>query len=190
MAAAGIAALISGRLYDRVGLWSLSIALALAVVAATLIFSNDPARVWIGAIVWGATAGIHESTMRAAVAAIVPRSRRGEGYLRRGLRPCLAGGIDADRAALPNIDHRSRRVRRGNAARGNGSAGQTRSTGLITAASVFGNGPPEAASRRCATIFVLCYGGRASNLSLRSSAPPSTGALTSSLSSQSGSAAS
>lgn len=80
MAAAGIAALISGRLYDRVGLWSLSAALVLAVVAAMLIFSTDPARVWIGAIVWGATAGIHESTMRAAVAAIVPRSRRGEGY--------------------------------------------------------------------------------------------------------------
>lgn len=80
MAAAGIAALISGRLYDRVGLWSLSAALVLAVVAAMLIFSTDPARVWIGAIVWGATSGIHESTMRAAVAAIVPRSRRGEGY--------------------------------------------------------------------------------------------------------------
>lgn len=80
MAAAGIAALISGRLYDRVGLWSLSAALVLAVVAAMLIFSTDPARVWIGAIVWGATAGIHESTMRAAVADIVPRSRRGEGY--------------------------------------------------------------------------------------------------------------
>lgn len=80
MAAAGIAALISGRLYDRVGLWSLSAALVLAVVAAMLIFSTDPARVWIGAIVWGATAGIHESTMRAAVADIVPRLRRGEGY--------------------------------------------------------------------------------------------------------------
>ncbi|MGN6621515.1 MAG: MFS transporter [Sphingomonas sp.] len=80
MAAAGVTALISGRLYDRVGLWSLSAALVLAVVAAMLIFSTDPARVWIGAIVWGATAGIHESTMRATVADIVPRSRRGEGY--------------------------------------------------------------------------------------------------------------
>lgn len=80
MAAAGIAALISGRLYDRVGLWSLSVALVLAVVAAMLIFSIDPLRVWIGAIVWGATAGVHDSTTRAAVADIVPRSRRGEGY--------------------------------------------------------------------------------------------------------------
>ncbi|TPG14709.1 MFS transporter [Sphingomonas koreensis] len=80
MAAAGSAALISGRLYDRIGLWSLSAALVLAVAAAMLIFSTDPAKVWAGAIVWGATAGIHESTMRAAVADIVPRSRRGEGY--------------------------------------------------------------------------------------------------------------
>ncbi|MGN6278992.1 MAG: MFS transporter [Sphingomonas sp.] len=80
MATAGIAALISGRLYDRIGLWSLSVALALAVAAAMLIFSTDPTMVWFGAIVWGATAGIHESTMRAAVADIVPRSRRGETY--------------------------------------------------------------------------------------------------------------
>ncbi|MGN6098103.1 MAG: MFS transporter [Bosea sp. (in: a-proteobacteria)] len=80
MASAGIAALITGRLYDRIGLWSLTSALVLAIVAAMLIFSTDPAHVWIGAVVWGATAGIHESTMRAAVADIVPRSRRGEGY--------------------------------------------------------------------------------------------------------------
>ncbi|MGN6374668.1 MAG: MFS transporter [Sphingomonas sp.] len=80
MAAAGIAALVSGRLYDRIGLWSLSAALVLAVAAAMLIFSTDSAMVWAGAIVWGATAGIHESTMRAAVADIVPRSRRGESY--------------------------------------------------------------------------------------------------------------
>jgi MFS family permease len=80
MAAAGIAALISGRVYDRIGLWSLSAALVLAIAAALLIFSPDPAKVWAGAIVWGATAGIHESTMRAAVADIVPRSRRGESY--------------------------------------------------------------------------------------------------------------
>lgn len=80
MAAAGVAALVSGRVYDRMGLWSLSAALVLAVVAAMLIFSTDPAKVWFGAVVWGATAGIHESTMRAAVADIVPRSRRGESY--------------------------------------------------------------------------------------------------------------
>jgi MFS family permease len=80
MAAAGIAALVSGRLYDRIGLWSLTSALFMAVIAATLIFSANPSRVWVGAIVWGATAGVHESTMRAAVADIVPRSRRGEGY--------------------------------------------------------------------------------------------------------------
>lgn len=80
MAAAGIAALITGRLYDRVGLWSLASALLLAVASAVLIFSSDPGQVCIGAIVWGATAGVHESTMRAAVADMVPRSRRGESY--------------------------------------------------------------------------------------------------------------
>lgn len=80
MGAAGLAALASGRLYDRIGLGSLSSASVLAVASAALIFSDRLAAVWIGAVIWGATAGIHESSMRAAVADIVPRSRRGEGY--------------------------------------------------------------------------------------------------------------
>ena len=80
MAAAGFAALVSGWLYDRIGFWALALALILAVAAALLIFSDHVIAVWIGAITWGATSGIHESTMRAAVADLVPRSRRGECY--------------------------------------------------------------------------------------------------------------
>jgi MFS-type transporter involved in bile tolerance (Atg22 family) len=36
--------------------------------------------VWAGAVVWGAALGIHESTLRAAVADLVPAGRRGTGY--------------------------------------------------------------------------------------------------------------
>ena len=35
---------------------------------------------WIGAALWGAAVGVHESTMRAAVADLVPAARRGAGY--------------------------------------------------------------------------------------------------------------
>lgn len=45
-----------------------------------LSFSTSPLLVWSDAIVWGAAMGIHESTMRAAVADLVPAGRRGTGY--------------------------------------------------------------------------------------------------------------
>ncbi|MDE2463363.1 MAG: MFS transporter, partial [Alphaproteobacteria bacterium] len=68
MGADALAALGSGRLYDRIGLRGLIIALPLTAVVPLLSFSMTPALIWIGAIVWGATMGIHESTLRAAVA--------------------------------------------------------------------------------------------------------------------------
>lgn len=80
MAAAALAALGSGRLYDRIGLRGLVIALPLTAVVPLLSFSTDPTWVWIGAAVWGAAGGIHESTLRAAVADMVPSARRGTAY--------------------------------------------------------------------------------------------------------------
>jgi MFS family permease len=43
-------------------------------------FSTSVPLVWAGAALWGALMGVHESTMRAAVADLVPRERRGVGY--------------------------------------------------------------------------------------------------------------
>ncbi|MGH6779653.1 MAG: MFS transporter, partial [Bradyrhizobium sp.] len=68
MGAAGPAAIGSGRLYDRIGLRGVIVALPLAAIVPALSFSQTPALVWIGAVVWGAAMGIHGSTMRAAVA--------------------------------------------------------------------------------------------------------------------------
>jgi MFS family permease len=47
---------------------------------AFLSFSPSAVLVWVGSIVWGAAMGVHESTMRAAVADMVPAARRGVGY--------------------------------------------------------------------------------------------------------------
>ncbi|HVB16072.1 MAG TPA: MFS transporter [Stellaceae bacterium] len=80
MGAAALAALGSGWLYDRVGLRGLVLALPMTAAVPFLSFSMSPALVWIGAVVWGAAMGTHESTMRAAVADLVPDRSRGAGY--------------------------------------------------------------------------------------------------------------
>lgn len=80
MGAAALAALGSGRLYDQIGLRGLVIALPLSAVVPVLSFTTTPVLVWCGAVVWGAAMGIHESTLRAAVADSVPAHRRGTGY--------------------------------------------------------------------------------------------------------------
>lgn len=80
MAAAAIAGLVSGRAYDRVGLRGLVALPVLSALVPFLSFSLSPLLVFVGAVLWGAAMGLHESTMRAAVADLVPASRRGAGY--------------------------------------------------------------------------------------------------------------
>jgi MFS family permease len=80
MAAASIAAVVFGRLYDRVGLRGLVALPLLAAAVPLLSFSSTIALIVVGTIVWGAGMGIHDSTMRAAVADFVPPRRRGAGY--------------------------------------------------------------------------------------------------------------
>lgn len=75
-----LAALGSGFLYDRVGFLGLLVLPLLTAAVPFLSFSTSAVLVWIGAIVWGGALGVHESTMRAAVADLVPSARRGTGY--------------------------------------------------------------------------------------------------------------
>ena len=80
MAAAALAALGSGRMYDRQGLRGLVVLPLLAAVVPLLSFATSTPAVVVGALVWGVGMGVHDSTMRAAVTDLVPRSRRGAGY--------------------------------------------------------------------------------------------------------------
>jgi MFS family permease len=80
MGMAALAALGSGWVYDRVGLRGLVVVPLLTAAVPFLSFSTKPALVWLGAALWGAAVGVHESTMRAAVADLVPSARRGAGY--------------------------------------------------------------------------------------------------------------
>jgi MFS family permease len=80
MAAAAVAAVAFGRVYDRVGLRGLVVLPFLAAVVPFLSFSSSTAAVVAGAVVWGLAMGVHASTMRAAVADFVPPHRRGAGF--------------------------------------------------------------------------------------------------------------
>jgi MFS family permease len=80
MATASVAAVVFGRLYDRVGLRGLLVLPVLAAAVPLLSFSSNTALFVLGAVVWGAGMGVHDSTMRAAVADLVPAHRRGAGY--------------------------------------------------------------------------------------------------------------
>jgi MFS family permease len=75
-----LAALGSGWVYDRYGLRGLVVLPVLSAVVPFLSFTTDPALVWAGALIWGIALGVHESTMRAAVADLIPAHRRGTGY--------------------------------------------------------------------------------------------------------------
>jgi MFS family permease len=80
MGCAAVAAVAFGRVYDRVGLRGLVALPVLAAVVPLLSFSTNRAAFIVGACVWGAAMGIHDSTMRAAVADLVPAQHRGAGY--------------------------------------------------------------------------------------------------------------
>ena len=80
MGLAAVGALASGWLYDRVGLRGLVIVPVFTAAVPFLSFSTTAWLAWAGAAIWGIGLGMHESTMRAAVADLVPPSRRGAGY--------------------------------------------------------------------------------------------------------------
>ena len=80
MGLAALGALASGWVYDRAGLKGLGVLPVLGAAIPFWSFSTSVPLVWAGAALWGLVMGIHESTMRAAVADLVPRERRGVGY--------------------------------------------------------------------------------------------------------------
>ena len=80
MGTASITAVVFGRIYDRVGLRGLVVLPPLAATVPLLSFSSTTALYVLGAVVWGAGMGVHDSTMRAAVTDFVPAHRRGAGY--------------------------------------------------------------------------------------------------------------
>jgi MFS family permease len=80
MGVSGIASLVFGRLFDRLGLRVL-IPLTIASAAfAPLVFVGGFWPALLGVALWGMGIGVHESIIPAAVAPMVPQERRASAY--------------------------------------------------------------------------------------------------------------
>jgi MFS family permease len=80
MASAGLAALICGRLYDKIGFSVLIFVTALASLFAPLVFIGKFYLSLIGMVLWGIGIGAQESIMRAVVANMVQMNKRATAY--------------------------------------------------------------------------------------------------------------
>jgi MFS family permease len=80
MASDAVAALALGRAFDRVGLWTMVAATVASAAAAPLVFLGDLRLAAVGMALWGIGMGAQESVMRAAVAAMAPKERRGTAF--------------------------------------------------------------------------------------------------------------
>jgi len=80
MAAAAVAALALGRLFDRAGIVVMVPVTVVSALSAPLAFLGGPALVTIGVICWGVGMGAQESVMRAVIGSMAPRDRRGTAF--------------------------------------------------------------------------------------------------------------
>jgi predicted MFS family arabinose efflux permease len=80
MGAGGLASLVFGRLYDRVGIGLLVPLTAIGALFAPLAFLGSAPVALVGVLLWGAALSIHESIMAAAVAEMAPPDRTASAY--------------------------------------------------------------------------------------------------------------
>jgi MFS family permease len=76
----GIAALVFGRLFDRIGISILIVAAVLSSLFAPLVFLSNLNLAVLGIVLWGIGMGAQESILKAAVAAMVPIEKRGSAF--------------------------------------------------------------------------------------------------------------
>jgi predicted MFS family arabinose efflux permease len=80
MAAGGVASLVFGRLFDRVGIGLLVPLTAIGALFAPLAFLGSAPVALVGVLLWGAALSIHESIMAATVAEMAPPDRTASAY--------------------------------------------------------------------------------------------------------------
>ncbi len=80
MAAGAVAALVTGRLYDRAGGSSLLVVPVLAAGVPLLTLSDSVGAALVGIVLWGFAVGVQDSTVKALVADLVAAPRRGTAY--------------------------------------------------------------------------------------------------------------
>lgn len=80
MAVSGLGSLVIGKLFDRFGIFVLIPLTVLSACFAPLVFLGGFWLALVGAALWGLGMGVHESIIPAAVATIIPASRRPSAY--------------------------------------------------------------------------------------------------------------
>jgi MFS family permease len=80
MGVSAVAALVTGRLFDRAGLAIVAGAAVIAAGFAPLVFLGGRPAAILGMALWGLGMGAQDSIVRAAVAEMVPRNRRGSAF--------------------------------------------------------------------------------------------------------------
>jgi len=80
MGVSALAAVIFGRLYDRIGFSVLIVSALLSSFFAPLAFLGGSELALVGMILWGIGMGAHESIMRSAIVTMVPTRRLGFAY--------------------------------------------------------------------------------------------------------------
>ena len=80
MGTEAIAALVLGRLFDRVGLWTVVGATVLTACFAPLVFLGTAPLAVLGMVFWGLGAAAQESIVKAAITGMVAPQRRATAY--------------------------------------------------------------------------------------------------------------
>jgi predicted MFS family arabinose efflux permease len=80
MGVGGAGSLLFGKLFDRAGIGVLIPLTVASAVFAPLVFLGSEWIALIGVALWGVGIGVHESIMAAAVAEMIPATRRGSAY--------------------------------------------------------------------------------------------------------------
>ena len=80
MAAAAVAALVNGWMYDKVGSKVLLVLPVLVALVPPLTLAGHVGWALLGMLVWGFASGLQDSTIKALVADLVPAARRATAY--------------------------------------------------------------------------------------------------------------
>lgn len=80
MAVDAAAALVFGRLYDKIGVKALIGLFAAELFTAPLVFLGGPAAILVGMALWGISVGTQESILKAAIGDRVPEDRRARAF--------------------------------------------------------------------------------------------------------------
>ncbi|MEN6592258.1 MAG: MFS transporter [Methanobacterium sp.] len=76
----GVAALVFGRLFDKIGLSIMIVVALISSLFAPLVFLGGSYLAFIGMVLWGVSMGAQESIMRSSVAVMSTVEKRGSAY--------------------------------------------------------------------------------------------------------------